>query len=87
MRKQARQIAGIISGDGHLGDGDATQRGAAPAGACVVIISLQVVQTIAHGFALARKALEYVVHFRWCFTKSDYTPTGAVEYKIVKFNA
>ena len=87
MREQARQIANIISGNERLGDGDSTQWGVTPAGTFLVIISLQLVQAIAHLFVLVQKTLKNVLYFSWCCNKSDYTPSGAVEYKIVEFNA
>jgi len=54
MREQAHQIAGIISGDVPLGGGDSTQWGTTPVGTFLVVISLQVVQAIAHGFGVVR---------------------------------
>jgi hypothetical protein len=87
QKKEAEHITGIITGDVPLGDGDAAHWDVAPCGRYFVIIILQIVRAIVSGISLACAALRHVVCFQWCCGKTNHTPTGAVKYKIVEFNA
>eukprot|EP00984_Skeletonema_dohrnii_P027349 scaffold16874_cov123-Skeletonema_dohrnii-CCMP3373.AAC.1 len=87
QKEEAERIAGIIAGDVPLGDGDSAYWDAAPCGTLFVIIFLQIVRAIVSGISLACAALHKVVCFKWCCSKTNHTPTGAVKYKIVEFNA
>jgi hypothetical protein len=86
-KEEAKLIAGMIAGDVPLGDGDSAHWEVAPCGTFFVIIFLQIVRAIVSGMSLAHKALDHVVCFQWCCSKTNHTPTGAVKYKIVEFNA
>ena len=85
--KDAKQIVGIISGDVPLGDGDADHWDVVPCGAFFVIAVLQIVRAIASLISCACDGLNYVLCLQWCRSKTNHTPTGAVKYKIVEFNA
>ena len=87
QKKEAGHITGIITGDVPLGDGDAAHWDVAPCGRIFVIIILQIVRAIFSGISLACAALHHVMCFQWCCSKTKHTPTGAVKYKIVEFNA
>eukprot|EP00984_Skeletonema_dohrnii_P009918 scaffold3819_cov98-Skeletonema_dohrnii-CCMP3373.AAC.5 len=87
QKKEAKYIAGIITGDVDLGDGDSAHWEGAPCGTFFVIIFLQIVRAIVSGMSLAFAALDHIVRLRWCCSKTNHTPTGAVKYKFVEFNA
>eukprot|EP00984_Skeletonema_dohrnii_P020763 scaffold10195_cov70-Skeletonema_dohrnii-CCMP3373.AAC.3 len=87
IKKEAEQIAGIITGDVPLGDGDSAHWDVAPCGTIFVIILLQIVRAIVSGISRACAALHHVMYFQWWRSKTNHTPTGAVKYKIVEFNA
>jgi hypothetical protein len=87
QKEEAEQIAGIIAGSVPLGDGDSAHLDVAPCGTFFVIIFLQIVRAIVSGISLACAALHHVMCFQWCRGKTNHTPTGAVKYKIVEFNA
>jgi len=87
LEKDAKQIAGIITGDVPLGDGDAHHWDMVPCGTFFVIIVLQIVRAIVSLVSYAFGALQHVVCLNWCHSRTNYTPTGAVKYKIVEFNA
>jgi hypothetical protein len=70
-----------------LGDGDSTHWDVAPCCTFFVIIFLQIVRAIVSGISLACAALHHVMSLQWFWRKTNHTPTGAVKYKIVEFNA
>ncbi len=70
-----------------LGDGDADHWDVVPCGAFFVIAVLQIVQSIASLISCACDGLKYVLCLQWCCSKTNHTPTGALKYKFVKFDA
>jgi hypothetical protein len=87
QKKEAKHIAGIITGDVPLGDGDSAHWDEAPCGTFFVIIFLQMVRAIVSGISHARAALHHIMCFKWCCSKTNHTPIGAMKYKFVVFNA
>eukprot|EP00985_Skeletonema_marinoi_P033138 scaffold40573_cov234-Skeletonema_marinoi.AAC.1 len=77
QKNDAEHIAGIITGDVHLGNGDSAHWDVASCGTIFVIIFLQVVRYIVSGISRACAALHHVVCFQvlqqnkshsyWCF--------------------
>ena len=59
----------------------------APCGIFFAIAILQIARTIVSGLSLAWIALKYAICFKFCCSKTDHTPTGAVKYKEIEFNA
>ena len=70
-----------------LGNGNSARWDEVPCGTVFVITFLQIVRAIVSGISHACAALHRIMCFQWCCSKTDHTPTGAVEYKFVEFNA
>eukprot|EP00984_Skeletonema_dohrnii_P014031 scaffold5864_cov93-Skeletonema_dohrnii-CCMP3373.AAC.9 len=87
IKKEANHIAGIITGDVDLGEGDSAHWDVAPCGTFFVITFLQIARAIVSGISLAFAALHHIMCCQWCCSKTNHPPTGAVKYKFVEFNA